>query len=67
MIDDLMAKFRIEYKPEKADGYHIKQSQEVYLFPDRQANLIVNGREAGVNLLFFKTLSRFLELCILKF
>jgi hypothetical protein len=50
MIDDLMTKFRLDYKPNSDSGYHIKPSNEVFLFPDRQAHLIINGVNAGVRL-----------------
>jgi len=48
MIDDLMTKFRVEYKPNSEEGYYIQESNENYLFPGRQASLIINGKNAGV-------------------
>jgi hypothetical protein len=48
MIDDLMTKFRITYSPNSEKGYYIKPSSEIFLFPDRQANLIINNYTAGV-------------------
>lgn len=44
-----MTKFRIDYKPNSEEGYYIKPSNENFLFPDRQANLIIHGVNAGVS------------------
>lgn len=43
-----MTKFKIDYVPNSEKGYHILPSNESFLFPDRQAHLIINGVNAGV-------------------
>merc|ERR1711976_1092654 len=47
MVDHLMMKLGLTYN-DKENGYYIQPSQDVRFFDDRQANLIVRGRNAGI-------------------
>jgi hypothetical protein len=63
-----MSKLKIGYndpnsKTGSVTGYHYQAAFESYLFPDRQANVILNGQNIGV---IFFTLHRLLGLFILK-
>jgi len=52
IVDKLMSKLGVNYYDQSHEdrnkGYYIEPSNAEYLFPDRQAHLVLFGRKAGV-------------------
>jgi phenylalanyl-tRNA synthetase beta chain len=46
IVDHLMTKFGLK-NGDKTNGYYIEASDEKTFFPDRQANIYVQGRKCG--------------------
>ncbi len=48
MVDQLMLKLGLTYN-DKENGYYIEPSADGLFFEDRQANIIIRGKQAGVS------------------